>query len=111
MDIIWYIIDIVDVYYADYYGLFDLYECSDLFILRYIPRDELITMALHLNSYRMEKFVKYCFLYEDELILFKNLYPSVDLAIEYYHYNRSDAYSINNKINVYSKYYNRDGRC
>lgn len=104
-------LDTVSEYYSDYYGFYDMYACSDIKILRFIPRDELINMALKLNELRMERFVKYCYLTDKELLLFRNIYPIVDLAIDYYHYENKKAYDLNNRSKIYQKYYNKNGRC
>ena len=97
-------IDEVSDSYADYYGYYDMYACSDMLIVRYIPREEVIKMALKLPPNRLERFVSNYELREGELELFKGIEASIDLAIEFYQEGNADAYSIVNRNKVYSSY-------
>lgn len=86
------IFDEVPYGYADYYGYYDMYACSDIEIIRYIPREELIYKALGLSEYRMKRFISNIKLTEDELKLFENIYTEVNMAIDYYHKGNKDTY-------------------
>lgn len=99
------IIDEVPDTYANYYGYYDMYACSDIEVIRYIPREELIKMALKLNEYRMLRFVSQCKLTKEEIKLFENKYPKVDMALDYYQKNIKDVYSTEENRNKYYKMY------
>ena len=51
------VFDEVPYGYSNYYGYYDMYACSDIEIVRFIPREELIIEALKLPEYRMERFI------------------------------------------------------
>lgn len=77
----------------EYNGYYDLYVASDLEIVRYLTREEIIMKALKLSSYRMERFVSLFKLSPSEMLLFENIYREVDLAIDYYQRGIKDTYS------------------
>ena len=85
-------IDEVPYGYSNYYGYYDMYACSDIEIIRYIPREELIFNALQLTENRMIRFVSGIKLTEEEIKLFENIYPSVNMAIDYYQRGKKDTY-------------------
>ena len=97
-------IDCVSDIYSDYYGYYDMYACSDMKVIRYLSREELISMALALPDYRMKRFVSYMELTREEISLFYGRYPIVDAAIEYYQKNNKEIYNSNNLQKIYSKY-------
>lgn len=92
-------IDEVPYGYSNYYGYYDMYACSDIEIIRFIPREELIFDALNLPEYRMERFISGIKLTDEEIKLFERIYPSVDMAIDYYHRNIKDTYYNKKKYN------------
>lgn len=100
-------IDKVSEDFANYFGYYDMYACSDIEIIRFIPRDELISMALKLDAQRMIRFVSYCYLTNDELKLFEGLYVGVDAAIEYYHNGNKNIYYEKNYNKLLNKYHKR----
>ena len=100
-------IDKVSDMYANYYGYFDMYACSDIEIVRFIPREELMKMALELNNVRMERFVSYLKMSSEELKLFQGYNIRVDAAIEYYHNNNKSIYEIKNYQKLIKRKYKR----
>lgn len=79
-----------------YGGFYDLYSASDIDIIRYLDRSEIIYMALQLPDYRMVRFVSYFRLTDEEISLFYGKYVNVDLAIDYYQRGMKDVYDIEN---------------
>lgn len=100
-------IDTVSDMYANYYGYYEMYACSDIEIIRFIPRDELIKMGLELNNERMERFVSYLKMTPEELKQFQGINVKVDAAIEYYHNDNKDIYNPENINKLYKKKYKR----
>ena len=80
--------------FDDYYGYYDLYASSDIKILKYLTRDEIIDYALKLNSYRMTRFISLYKLTKDEIRFFKEKYLDVSLAILYFQKCQLDIYKI-----------------
>lgn len=67
--------------YNDYY---DMYSCSDLYIEKFLTREEVISLALNLNELRMCRFVSLFRLTSDEISLFRNRCYIVDRTLDYY---------------------------
>ena len=85
----------------EYNGYDDLYVASDLEIVKYLTREEIINIALKLNQIKMERFIRDFALTESEIALFEGKYFNVDLAIDYYDRKIMETYNsdyINNKI-------------
>ncbi len=78
-------IDSVSPSFSDYYGYYDLYACSDIEIIRYIPREELIEMALQLYDFKLYRFISNIYLTKEEIALFRGKDSRVDRVISYYH--------------------------
>ena len=100
-------IDKVDPSYSDYYDYWDMFACSDMEIVRFVPRLELIKKALNLDSKRMKRFVSNTKLSDYEISLFRDVNPEVDLAIQYYQEGNEEAYSTENINKVYENYYRK----
>ncbi len=83
---------IIDKGTDEYNGYYDLYVASDLEVVRYLPREEIIALALALPSYRMIRFVSLFKLYPSEISLFEDIYHEVNLAINYYQRGMEDTY-------------------
>ena len=98
-------IDCVDESYSEYYGYYNLYACSDMEVVRFISRAELISMALRLNNIRMKRFVSDIKLSPKEIELFKGIFASVDLAIAYHQEGNKEAYNLEYSSEVYNSYY------
>lgn len=84
----------------DYYG-FLKYAVSELEIVRIIPREEIINMALQFNDERAFRFVQLFKLNEDEIKLFEEKFSSylrVLKAIEYYQKGNKKVYQLNYKF-------------
>ena len=75
---------IIDEGEDDYYGYYEVYSASDIKIVRYLTREEIIEYGLKLNSQRMKRFVVNFDLTSDELDLFANRDRILDDAIEVY---------------------------
>lgn len=94
---------IIDEGSDEYNGYYDLYAASDLEVVRYLSREEIISLALTLPFYRMIRFISLFKLYPSEISLFENIYHEVDLAIDYYQRGIKDVYN-KEYTKVYSKY-------
>ena len=84
----------------EYYGYFDMYATSDLYVKRIVPREEIIDMYLNkkYNVDRIKRFISTYKLNEIEIELFKLEYMNNDTlyrTIEYYQENKLDAFSRN----------------
>lgn len=78
----------------DYYGYYDSYVVSDIRILKYLTREEIINYAIKLPELRMTRFVSLYKLTDDEIKLFKDKYLYVDLALLYYQKQQLDIYQL-----------------
>lgn len=89
----------------EYYGYYDMYSASDLEVIRYLSREEIIQYALSLHdSKRMERFVSKYYLTEEEQQLFYGIYEEVDLAIDYYQRNKKNVYTPEKKYQYFLRY-------
>lgn len=91
----------------DYYG-FLKYAVSELEIVRIIPREEIIQMALQFNEDRAFRFVQLFKLTEEEIKLFDSRYAKyirVLKAIEYYQKGNKNIYKLDSsyEFDFYSK--------
>jgi len=68
----------------DYYGFYDIYSASNLEIVRYLTRNEIIEYALRLNIDRMKRFIVSYELTDEELALFIQKNKSVEKIIKDY---------------------------
>ena len=59
----------------EYYGYYDIYAASDIKIVRYLTRNEILEYALNLNVSRMKRFITGFELTNEELDLFINKEP------------------------------------
>lgn len=78
--------------YDEYNGYYDMYVCSDLEIIRFLNREEIISLALNLSNERMKRFISQFRLLPEEICLFENISIDVDLALDYYQRGIKDAY-------------------
>ena len=76
----------------EYNGYDDLYVASDIEIVKYLEREEIINIALNLNSIKMQRFIRDFNLTLEEIALFEGKYFNVDLAIDYYDRKIMEAY-------------------
>lgn len=67
-----------------YNEYFDMYSVSDLEIIKFLSREEIISLALNLPETRMYRFVSLYRLTEEEIKLFQGKSHYVDTAIKYY---------------------------
>ena len=70
--------------FDDYNEYYDMYSCSDIEIIKFLSREEVIEYALNLSELRMSRFVSLYKLTLEEIELFKNKNCMVDKAIKYY---------------------------
>ena len=82
----------------DYYGYYDLYSCSDLEVIRYLSREEILDYATKLSDIKMKRFIECFKLNDDEIELFSGRGHIVDLAIDYYQRDMKDAYDPENVL-------------
>lgn len=77
----------------DYNGYYDMYSTSDLKIVRFLSREEVIKMALQLREFQLARFISLYRLTSEELQLFRGLcffgdreieirYPEKDISLE-----------------------------
>ncbi len=79
-------------YHDDYYEYYDLYASSDIKIVKFLSREEIIDMALKFSERRMKRFIMGYKLKPYEIYLFEHKYPSIDTAIDYYQRGNKEAY-------------------
>lgn len=82
-------------YIDEYNGYFDIYACSDIYIKRIVPREEIIQMAINLPDDRLERLIITYKMSDEEVK--KILYNLDDKkkiikAIRYYHLGDKMAY-------------------
>jgi len=75
---------IIDEGEDEYYGYYDLYAASNIKIIRYLTRDEIIEYALNLNFNRMKRFIIGFELTNKELDLFVEKNKLIEKVIEDY---------------------------
>lgn len=76
-----------------YNGYFDLYSASDIEIIKYLTRQEIIDYALNLDELRLMRFLSLFKLNEDEYKLFEGKSKCIDDTIAYYQKRELDTYS------------------
>lgn len=91
----------------EYYGYYDMYSTSDLYVKRILSRQEIIEYFLNeTNPYRVKRFIETFKLNEIEIELFKIKYIDEDTlykTIEYYQENKLDAFKENRGNDYESK--------
>ena len=68
----------------DYYGYYEVYSASDIKIVRYLTREEIIEYALNLNFRRMKRFIVNFELTSEELDTFIKRDASIETTIKDY---------------------------
>ncbi len=85
---------IIDNGYDDYNGYYDMYSVSDLEIIKYLTREEIISYMLQItNEDRIIRFVSLFALTEEEKNLFYGKSNKIDMTIDYYQNGIKDAYT------------------
>ena len=82
-------------YTDEYNGYYDIYACSDIYIKRVVPRQEIIEIAKDLPDYRLERLIgtyKMTDLEINEIISSLHGKEKVLKAIRYYHFGDKNAY-------------------
>lgn len=97
--------DIVESY-DSYGGFYELYSASDLEIVKFLTREEIIEIGLSLTGMRLKRFVSYFKLEEEELKYFTGINLDIDLAIDYYQKNIDEAYNRDYILNKFQTYNN-----
>lgn len=77
-------------YTDDYYGYYDIYACSDIYIKKIVSRQEIIEMAKQLPTNRLERLIKTYKMTDKEINQITR--KDVIKTINYYHYNDRDAF-------------------
>ena len=72
---------IIDEGVDEYYGYYDVYAASDIKIIRYLTRTEIINHALKLSENRMKRFIISFELTNEELDLFINKEPILNKVV------------------------------
>ncbi len=90
--------NIIDEGSDEYYGYYDMYATSDLYVKKILSREELIDYFLNnSNNNRVKRFIESYKLNEIEIELFKLQYiddPLLIKTIEYYQEKKLDVFSI-----------------
>lgn len=90
--------NIIDEGSDEYYGYYDMYATSDLYVKKILSREELIDYFLNnSNNNRVKRFIETYKLNEIEIELFKLQYiddPLLIKTIEYYQEKKLDVFSI-----------------
>ena len=95
---------IIDEGEDTYNEYFDMYAASDLFIERFLTREEIIQYALDLPEMRLKRFLSLYKLSENELIQFIGKYNCCDSIIEYYYLDNKDVSKFKTKsLNIINK--------
>lgn len=84
-------------YSDEYYGYYDMYSATELEVVRFLSRKDIIDMFLDAPFYRTIRFVQGFRLTEEERELFKLQYDSeykVLQAIAYYQEGKKDTYEV-----------------
>jgi len=94
--------NIIDEGSDEYYGFFDMYATSDLYVDKILTRKEIIEYFLNENNEdRVKRFIESYKLNEVEIELFKLKYIDNVLLtkiIEYYQENKKDVFHADRKI-------------
>lgn len=81
-------------YNDEYYSYFDMYAVSEIKIVKFLTREEIITEMLNTNSFYLEKFLMTFKLTDTEKILFLKKWQN-DLHLQklilYYQYHQKDV--------------------
>lgn len=98
-------------YYDDYYGYYDMYATSSIFIEHIYTREEIINKFLKEHEYSVDRFLKGFKLTKEEINLFKEKYNKniqILKTIAYYQENNKDIYNDNvsekQKVKVIGKW-------
>jgi len=83
--------------YVDYYNEYDgIYACSDIFIKRVIPREEIIEMAKKLPDYKLQRLISTYIMTDEEIAQIESsLSPNAEKTkkfIDYYHNGNKNAF-------------------
>ena len=80
----------------EYFGEYDIYACSDIYIKRIVPRVEIIEMAKGLCEYKLERFLSTYKITDEEAEIIEGTFKRYDFMkkkhIDYYHYGQKDVY-------------------
>lgn len=81
--------------YVDNYNEYDgIYACSDLYVKRVVPREEIIEMAKTLPQYKLERLITTYNMTDEEIekIEKTNKIKRIKQYIDYYHRNNKNAF-------------------
>lgn len=86
-------------YNEPYFGYYDMYAVSELTIVRFLKREEIINKMLEDCDFNVKKFIMTFTLSEDEKVLFlRKFRRNIDIlcSILYYQYGIKDIYYLEN---------------
>lgn len=87
--------NISEEYCDEYYGYYDMYVASDIYIEKFLSREEIIDYILSKHTYSVERFLMCYQLTEEELKIFKEKYTNCQRIIDtisYYQENNKETY-------------------
>lgn len=91
--------DVLAEYNEPYHGYYDMYSVSELTVVKFIEREEIIKRILEDNVINIKKFISTFTLTEEEKILFIRRFREKEdilCCILYYQYGIKDIYSLEN---------------
>ncbi len=82
-------------YYDEYYGYYDLYVTSKIYIKHILSREEIINYILNTDEDRLIRFIKGFRLEDKEINIIQEVFKSesIDKVIRYYQKNEKDVYN------------------
>ncbi len=84
-------------YTDEYNGYYDIYACSDIYIKRVIPREEIIDMALKLPTTKLERLIATYQMTDEEIEKIEENLSSYNKhtkkLIDYYHRGNKNAFN------------------
>ena len=83
--------------FDDYNGYYEMFSCSDIKIVKFLTRNEILEYALSLPELRMARFVSLFRLNSTEIDLFRNKSYMVDNVIKYYQNENTNIEKVLNK--------------
>lgn len=97
---------LIDEYYDDYYGYYNMFAAECLEIIKELTREEIIDYALNLSIIRAMRFLSLYKLTEEEKILFREKFQQellVQDIISYYQDNDLDVFTKRKEKHIWIK--------
>lgn len=93
----------------EYRGCYDIYVSSDMSIINFLTKEEIVNIATSLNQYDLLRFISKYRLDENDIDLFEGKSIITDLFIDYYQRGNKNAFEENYKIKKLINHYNKKG--